>query len=49
MKRILFSTLLAIIATISVQAQQIKLEYESKVTSLPELMQQYFQMQNVQH
>lgn len=49
MKRILLSTLLAIFTTILVQAQQIKLEYENKVTSLPELMQQYFQMQNVQH
>lgn len=47
-KKIIFTTLLAL-TTMLVQAQQIKVEYENKISSLPELMQQYFEMQNVKH
>ncbi len=41
--------MLLIIISMVAQAQQIKVEYENKVNSLPELMQQCFQMQGVQH
>ena len=47
-KKIIFTVLLAL-TTMLAQAQQIKVEYENKISSLPELMQQYFDMQNVKH
>lgn len=49
MKRMVIISLLAMFTVMQVQAQQIKLEYENKIDSLPELMQQYFEMQKVQH
>ncbi len=47
-KKIIFTALFAL-TTILAQAQQIKVEYENKISSLPELIQQYFEMQKVQH
>lgn len=47
-KKLLF-TISFVLTTVLVQAQQIKVEYENKITALPELMQQFFTMQNVQH
>lgn len=47
-KKAIIAMLLIIISMVA-QAQQIKVEYENKVNSLPELMQQCFQMQGVQH
>lgn len=49
MRKLIISILLTIFATMFVQAQQIKLEYENKISTLPELVQQYFEMQKVQH
>ena len=49
MKKKIIFTALFILTTMLVQAQQIKVEYENKISSLPELMQQYFEMQKVQH
>ena len=49
MRKLISSILLTIFATMFVQAQQIKLEYENKISTLPELVQQYFEMQKVQH
>ena len=49
MRKLVISILLTIFATMFVQAQQIKLEYENKISTLPELVQQYFEMQKVQH
>ena len=49
MRKLIISILLTIFATTFVQAQQIKLEYENKISELPELVQQYFEMQKVQH
>ena len=49
MKKKIIFTVLFILTTMLVQAQQIKVEYENKISSLPELMQQYFEMQKVQH
>lgn len=49
MKRMVIISLLAMFTVMQVQAQQMKLEYENKIDSLPELMQQYFEMQKVQH
>ncbi len=49
MRKLNISILLTIFATMFVQAQQIKLEYENKISTLPELVQQYFEMQKVQH
>ncbi len=45
-KKIIFTVLFAL-TTILAQAQQIKVEYENKISSLPELIQQYFEMQKV--
>lgn len=47
-KKLLFTISFAL-TTMLVKAQQIKVEYENKLTVLPELMQQFFTMQNVQH
>lgn len=47
-KKIIITMLLALIVMLT-QAQPIKVEYEYRTKTLPELMQQYFQMQNVQH
>lgn len=47
MKRIL--ALLCIVTAITIKAQEIKLKYTDKVHDLPELMQQFFDMQNIQH
>jgi hypothetical protein len=38
MKRMVIISLLAMFTVMQVQAQQIKLEYENKIDSLPELM-----------
>lgn len=47
-KKIIITMLLALTVMLT-QAQPIKVEYEYRTKTLPELMQQYFQMQNVQH
>ena len=47
-KKIIITRLLALTVMLT-QAQPIKVEYEYRTKTLPELMQQYFQMQNVQH
>ena len=45
-KKIIFTALFAL-TTILAQAQQIKVEYENKISSLPELIQQYFERYNI--
>ena len=48
-KKAIVPIVFVIITSMVVQAQQMKVEYKNKMDSLPELMQQYFQMQGVQH
>lgn len=47
MKRLL--TLLSIITAITLQAQEIKVKYNDKKSDLPELIQQYLDMQKIGH
>ena len=47
-KKIILTALFSI-TIISLQAQQIKVSYENKLNSLPELIQQYFKMEGIQH
>ena len=49
MKKRITTAILLALTILSVQAQQIKVEYENQMSSLPELIQQYFTMQDVQH
>ncbi|MDE6066240.1 MAG: hypothetical protein K2G27_05405, partial [Duncaniella sp.] len=48
MKRLLIQ-LMCILAVATVQAQQINLKYENKTNTLPDVIQQYFNMQKVKH
>ncbi|MBD5322127.1 MAG: hypothetical protein HDS01_05070 [Bacteroides sp.] len=48
MKRLLIQ-FMCILAVATVQAQQINLKYENKTNTLPDVMQQYFNMQKVKH
>ena len=47
-KKLLF-TISFVLTTMLMQAQQIQVEYKNELTALPQLVQQYFTMQNVQH
>lgn len=48
MKRTFITFLIVVIGVVNVSAQQVKMEYDDKALSLPEVMQQYFRIKGVQ-
>lgn len=48
MKRTFITFLIVLIGVANVYAQQVKMEYDNKALSLPEVMQQYFRIKGVQ-
>lgn len=48
MKRTFITFLIVLIGVVNVYAQQVKMEYDNKALSLPEVMQQYFRIKGVQ-
>lgn len=49
MNKKVFITIICAIISISALAQTIKVEYENQMNSLPNIMQQYLQIQGIQH
>ena len=47
MKRTFITFLIVLIGVVNVYAQQVKMEYDNKALSLPEVMQQYFRIKNL--